>query len=74
MFPENPPELIKLCEEGGFSLTKFVSNSAEVLKSIPEEKKASTAQIEKEICASFAHKEFWPLRLRNKSLVISINK
>ena len=46
------PELIKLCEEGGFSLTKFVSNSAEVLKSIPEEKKASTAQIEKEIWAS----------------------
>ena len=29
-------EVIKLCAEGGFQLTKFVSNKVEVLQSIPE--------------------------------------
>ena len=29
-------EVIKLCAEGGFRLTKFVSNKVEVLQSIPE--------------------------------------
>ena len=29
-------EVIKLCAEDGFQLTKFVKNKAEVLQSIPE--------------------------------------
>ena len=30
-------ELIKVCKEGGFRLTIFLSNSNEVIRSIPEE-------------------------------------
>jgi hypothetical protein len=33
-------ELIKLCEMGGFNLTKFMSNDREVLSSIAAEKRA----------------------------------
>jgi hypothetical protein len=33
-------ELIKLCEMGGFNLTKFMSNDREVLSSIGAEKRA----------------------------------
>ena len=33
-------ELIKVCKEGGFRLTKFLSNSNEVIRSIPEEEHA----------------------------------
>ena len=34
-------ELIKLCEKGGFNLTKFVSNDREVLSSIEAKKRAN---------------------------------
>ena len=43
-------ELIELCKEGGFSLTKFVSNSPAVLNAIPEERKANSSCSKKDIC------------------------
>ena len=43
-------EIINLCKEGGFDLSKFVSNSKEVMQSIPVEKRAkSNANKEKSI-------------------------
>ena len=35
-------EIMKVCAEGGFRLTKFVSNKVEVLQSIPEVEKDSS--------------------------------
>ena len=32
-------EAIKICAEGGFKLTKFISSNMELLESIPEERK-----------------------------------
>ena len=34
------PEVSSLCKEGAFNLTKFVSNSVQVLETIPEEKRS----------------------------------
>ena len=36
----------KLCAKGGFNLTKFTSNSEEVLKSIPDEEKRKNVSVE----------------------------
>ena len=32
-------EAIKICDEGGFKLTKFISSNMELLESRPEERK-----------------------------------